>query len=237
MGCISKAALFVLNFLVFAVGVTVVVLASLIINKDNSYSNLLLTQGIVTVPIIVLIVGLAIVILGFLGCCGAMKESSCMLKTYAFIVAVLLIAQIVLGILLLVYSQEAENVIKNTMDDVFKRYGGDDEALTKSIDQIEHDLECCGVSNYTDWNNVTKHGDVTIGCCKEQKDGCFDGMATAPQVVAEQRIYTQGCFYAIKEDLQGAVIALGVVCLILAVVEVMAISCACGLAKKSRHYA
>lgn len=62
-------------------------------------------------------------------------------------------------------------------------------------------------------------------------------MATEPQVVAEQRIYTQGCFYAIKEDLQGAVIALGVVCLILAVVEVMAISCACGLAKKSRHYA
>ncbi|TOF85745.1 hypothetical protein CGJ15_25665, partial [Vibrio parahaemolyticus] len=138
MGCISKLGLFILNFVVFAVGVAIVALASIIINKDSDYGNLLLSKGMFTVPVIVLIIGLIIVIIGFLGCCGALKENSCMLKTYAFIVAVLLISQIVLGILLLVYSQKAEDVIKDGMEEVFEGYGKEDLALTKSIDQIQH---------------------------------------------------------------------------------------------------
>nr|XP_053644199.1 CD63 antigen-like [Cherax quadricarinatus] len=237
MGCISKLGLFILNFVVFAVGVAIVALASIIINKDSDYGNLLLSKGMFTVPVIVLIIGLIIVIIGFLGCCGALKENSCMLKTYAFIVAVLLISQIVLGILLLVYSQKAEDVIKDGMEEVFEGYGKEDLALTKSIDQIQHDLKCCGVSNYTDWRELGQGNDVTIGCCKNQTDECVIAMVTKPPLVATKTIYTEGCFYAIKEDIQSITIGLGVACLILAAVEVMSISCACGIAKKSKHYA
>lgn len=57
-----------------------VALSSIIIHKDETYKTLL-GSGVFTLPIIVLIAGLIIVIIGFLGCCGAMKEDSCMLKT------------------------------------------------------------------------------------------------------------------------------------------------------------
>lgn len=237
MGCISKLALFILNFIVFAVGVAVVALASMIIHKNSIYGRLL-SDGIFTVPVLVLIAGLFIVVLGFLGCCGAMKENSCMLKTYAVIVSLLLIAEIVLGIMLLVYADAAENTIVKGMKNVFENYGKDDEALTKSIDNTQHELKCCGVLNYTDWVEF-KGNDVSKGCCLPDKvePDCFKGKASLSLSEAQKYIYTDGCYNAIKEDLKGATIGLGVACLILGIVQIMSISCACGIAKKSSHYA
>ncbi|KAG7175129.1 CD63 antigen-like 4, partial [Homarus americanus] len=99
-------------------------------------------------------------------------------------------------------------------------------------------LECCGVTNYTDWSSVFGRGkDVTIGCCIEKTDDCFEGMAEKPIEEARKYIYTQGCYQAIKSDLQGLTIGLGVACLILAVIQVLSITCACGIAKNTQQYA
>ncbi|KAK7085985.1 Tetraspanin-9 [Halocaridina rubra] len=237
MGCFNKFALFVINFLVFGVGVAVVVVASIVISKDNTYGTLL-SQGVFSLPIIILIAGLVILIIGFLGCCGALKENSCMLQTYAVIMLLLLIAEIVLGILILVYTNKAENVVMNGMDDVFNKYGGKDTSLTKSIDAAQHELKCCGVRNYTDWKNysygIDHPNSVSDGCCKEQSEDCGKGILTNPNI--ESLIYTEGCYFAIKDDIEGLAIGLGVIVIILAIIQLMSISCACGIAKRSKHH-
>ncbi|XP_045109350.1 leukocyte surface antigen CD53-like [Portunus trituberculatus] len=241
MGCFTKLALFIVNFAIFAAGVAVVALASMIINTDSTYGSLLI-NGIFTLPIIILIAGLIIVIIGFLGCCGAMKGSSCMLKTYAFIIIVLLIAEITLGILLLIYPNKAEDAIKTGMHEVFKNYGID-EATEKSIDAIESDLKCCGVDSYQDWQNYSygSTGNVSRGCCiEDDSDACFMNKNDLPEAQAKQYIYTRGCYAALKEDLKDETIGLGVVLFIMAIVQVLAVTCACGVAKKSSgstHYA
>lgn len=40
----------------------------------------------------------------------------------------------VLGILIFVYTDEAEEIVTKGMDKVFNEYGQQDEALTKSLD-------------------------------------------------------------------------------------------------------
>lgn len=239
MGCCNKFALFVINFLVFGIGVAVVVLASLVISKDNVYGALL-QQGVLSLPIIILIAGLLILLIGFLGCCGALKENSCMLKTYAAIVLILLIAEVVLGILILVYTNQAENVIKDGMGEIFEQYGNGDKALKESLDHAQHDLKCCGVNNYTDWSDYPygqRTGGVADGCCKVMSEGCGNGIFNKPLSEIDQLIHTQGCYHAIKDDIQGVAIGLGVVCIALALVQLLSISCACGIANKSSHYA
>lgn len=76
------------------------------------------------------------------------------------------------------------------------------------------------MKNYTDWKDFSGDGNVSIGCCREQTDDCFVGMADLPMEEAVKHIYIEGCYYAIKADLQGATIGLGVACLILAIVQV-----------------
>lgn len=220
------------------VGVAVVVLASLVISKNSTY-GVMLQDGTFSLPIIVLIAGLIILLIGFLGCCGALKENSCLLKMYAAIVLVLLIGELVLGILILVFTNTAEEKVMDGMDKILRKYGGDDASLTKSLDAAQHELKCCGVNNYTDWENYPygeAHADsVADGCCIERVENC--GISVLEKPDFEDLIYTDGCFQAIKDDVKNAAIGLGVAVIILAVVQLLSISCACGLAKKSHHYA
>lgn len=165
-----------------------------------------------------------------------------MLKTYAFIIIVLLIAEITLGILLLIYPNKAEDAIKTGMHEVFKNYGID-EATEKSIDAIESDLKCCGVDSYKDWQEYPygADGNVSRGCCiEDDSDACFMNKNDLTEDQAKQYIYTRGCYDALKEDLKDETIGLGVVLFIMAIVQVLAVTCACGVAKKSSgstHYA
>lgn len=221
------------------VGVATVVLASIFISKNGEYGSLL-AKGTFTLPICILIAGLCILLLGFFGCCGALKENSCMLYTYSAIVMVLFIAEVVLGILIFVYTDEAEEILTKGMEGVFNDYGQQDEALTKSLDLAQQELHCCGIHGYQDWKNFTYGegtGNVAMGCCLKQTDNCNQGVADKPVSEAEEVIYTQGCYQAIKDDLQSVVVALGVTTLILGLVQLASISCACGLAKNSRQYA
>jgi len=239
MGCCSRFALFVLNFFVFAIGLAAVVMASLVISKDSVYGDLL-ASGVFSLPIGVLIAGLCILLLGFLGCCGALKENSCMLQTYAGIVLLLFIAEVVLGVLILVYTDKAESIITDAMKDSFNKYGGEDESLTKSLDAAQHELKCCGVESYADWSefhfgNTT--GDVATGCCLKMVDGCGAGVANLSPEEAAEKVYTRGCYPAIKDDLGGLTIGLGVISVILGLVQLISISCACGLARKNSYHA
>ena len=47
-------------------------------------------------PIFLMIVGGVIFLVAFLGCCGAWRESKCLIYTYAFFLAVILVAQVLL---------------------------------------------------------------------------------------------------------------------------------------------
>ena len=61
-------------------GGVIVALASIVINRTKNYSDLL-QDGILTLPVIILIIGLVVGLIGFFGCFGAMRENKCMLYT------------------------------------------------------------------------------------------------------------------------------------------------------------
>ena len=48
-------------------------------------------------PIFLMIVGGVIFLVAFMGCCGAWKESKCLIYTYAFFLAIILVAQVMIN--------------------------------------------------------------------------------------------------------------------------------------------
>ena len=59
----------------------------------KDYLNFL-GDNYVNTPIFLMIVGGVIFVVAFMGCCGAWKESKCLIYTYAFFLAVILVAQV-----------------------------------------------------------------------------------------------------------------------------------------------
>ncbi|CAL4060780.1 unnamed protein product [Meganyctiphanes norvegica] len=234
LSCINKTILYILNMFLFLFGLSIVVTTSVALSKSGQFGDLL-ADGTFTLPIIVLIVGVFILLLGFFGCCGAKKENPCMLYTYASVLVVLIIAQVTCAILLLVYKDTAEDFIKGGMYNGFDKYGNaNDPDLKKALDKIQNDLECCGVEGPEDWKNATHLDKLSVadGCCKDMEDGCGHDYFNGP--INPEEIYTDGCYDVIKEQLLG--LGLGITGLILAAagVQLAIVILACMLAKKGK---
>jgi len=211
----------------------VVVIASITLSKSSEFGDLF-AEGTFTLPIIVLIVGIFILLLGFFGCCGAKKENSCMLYTYSTVLLCLVIAQVTCGILLLVYKDSAEDFIKEGMDAAFDKYNNSaDKHLTDALDKIQQDLKCCGTVGPDIYQNGTymNNHDVADGCCVDKKPGCGNGYFDH---INPDDVYQVGCYDKIKDELLG--LGLGISGLVLAAagVQLVIVILACILAKKGK---
>merc|ERR1712212_61881 len=65
---------------------------------------------ILNVGYLLIAVGAVLLIIGFLGCCGAIKESRCMLLMFFVIVLVVFIAEVAGAVIVLVFKPLAEDL-------------------------------------------------------------------------------------------------------------------------------
>ncbi|CAL4125275.1 unnamed protein product, partial [Meganyctiphanes norvegica] len=229
VGCLPMMPL-IKHFIkmVLSLGAAVIVSASVIIHNDHEYR--VIDDGILPLPIFCLVVGIAILLLVFLGCDGNMRRNPCMLKTYAWIALALVIAETILGVLIFQKKGEVDEVDKDSMKSIMNRYGLGDNALDASLDAAQQDLECCGVMSYTDWSNFNYTG-VADGCCKEMTQGCgvdYFNNTSPPD------LWETGCYTSLMNEIEPFYIALGIFSIALAVFLFISMICACGMYGKSR---
>lgn len=122
--------------------------------------------------ILIIGIGLLTFIVGFFGCCGACKESSCMLCLY-FTIIVAICGLIAVLIFLPNYEIKPQQVKSNLQHDIkeiiqrsYTRHNASSFA-NMVIDRIQENFQCCGSTNYTDWlyslqNNATRP-DIGVG--------------------------------------------------------------------------
>jgi len=235
MGCFTKFFLAALNLAVFALGVAVVVLASLILSHGQDFQALI-DKGSFTVPFILLVIGIIILLIGFFGCFGAIKESPCLLYTYGTIVLALLLAQIAVVAYGAIEKDNIQEFMSENMYKVFKTYGKSAEETT-SLDAAQHSLQCCGVESYKDWQSTLSthmtNADVPFGCCKHEAEGCNQGIFGQSQKDVEARIYTNGCNKKFWNIINGESIWLIVGAVVLGLVQLACVVIACGIGKRS----
>jgi len=243
--CFSKLVLFILNFIVFVIGTAVIVVASLVLAHSSDFSTFL-HGGAVTVPVILLCCGVFVMLLGFFGCFGALKQSPCLLNTYAIIVLVLVMAQIGVGIYAGVESVSIKDTVSDGMIQIFDKYENGDDELTKAIDASQHSLKCCGVFGYSDWYNksvislpnpLPNGVDVSVGCCinMDLAPNCAKNINGPNESLVEKQIYTDGCFKKYDDLVEGKSLWLIIGAVVLALVQLGCVFIACGLARTRRR--
>merc|ERR1711934_1210514 len=82
--------------------------------EAKDYLNFL-GNNYVNTPIFIIILGAIIFVISFFGCCGASKESKCMMYTYGFFLFLILIAQIGSGIAAFALKGDLKDAIEVNM--------------------------------------------------------------------------------------------------------------------------
>lgn len=152
-GCYDclKYLMFVFNFVFWLAGCALLAVGIWVKVDEKSFTDLFdhdqLKQFLGVGVYVIIAVGAIIMILGFLGCCGAIRESQCMLAT--FFVFLFLIFSALLAVGIFAYLQvnkdpeSIQNEIAKQMSGDVKKYKDDPEAR-KRLDLARDEFSCCG---------------------------------------------------------------------------------------------
>lgn len=191
-----KYILFVINFLFFLLGAAALglgiwayvdknkmaVLAK--VGADNTDFNI--TGLLESAAIVLMVGGAAILLIGFLGCCGAFKESQCLLVLYTIFLCIILIVEIAAVIIAAIFKgqvkDEVKSFIKKHINTTYEGRIDTSEEFSLGLDYAQVYFHCCGVDSYKDfegatkWNRTSSSGatmQIPPSCCKLKNEDAF----------------------------------------------------------------
>lgn len=195
----------------------------------------------------VITVGAIVFLTGFLGCCGAMNENSCMLITYAVVLGILLILEVTAGILGVVYRNKIMDTLDSSMNKTVHEFYGQNghEGSTTAWDFTQVEFKCCGATvGPSDWTTslwATNHTDpVPLTCCvllnsnskspkPVDKDRCMAAAKNPNMANATDYIHTEGCKEGLKTWVRSHSAVLIGIAFAVAAIQIIAMAVACCL--------
>ncbi|XP_048887224.1 CD9 antigen-like isoform X2 [Brienomyrus brachyistius] len=99
---------------------------------------------------ILIVAGALTMALGFLGCCGAVRESPSMLGLFFFILIIIFILEVSAGIWAITNSEKVlQNVERFYNETYYEHLNKKTGILTKTINLIHNTLHCCGPKKHS----------------------------------------------------------------------------------------
>ncbi|KAM9503793.1 tetraspanin-18B isoform 1-T1 [Salvelinus alpinus] len=171
LSCI-KYLMFVFNFLIFLggsflLGVGVWVLVDPTGFKEIVAANPLLFTGVY----IILALGGMLFLLGFLGCCGAIRENKCLLMFFFMLILVIFLAELAAAILAFIFREHlTREYFTKELKMHYLGYNNTD-VFTGTWNAIMNTFDCCGVNSPVDFEEslfrlINPNEMVPAACCR-----------------------------------------------------------------------
>ncbi|KAM3864393.1 tetraspanin 35 [Diretmus argenteus] len=236
MGCFGflKVMMFAFNGIIFLAGAAVLGVGIWV--KVDSSSVLGFLQKIDNAPgelsqllnvgYLLIAIGAVLLLIGFLGCCGAVRENKCMLLMFFVIVLVVTIAEVAGAVVILVFKPLAADLINKLGDKAvegIKKGYGENADVTGLWNTTMDTLKCCGFYSYADFtdspyynNNLNEYPPQ---CCPSTATPCDSAVANS---VSNTTI--SGCFPKFKKLIDDNSIVIVAVALGIAALEICAMA-------------
>ncbi|XP_034969494.2 tetraspanin-9 isoform X2 [Zootoca vivipara] len=142
---------------------------------------------------LVIAIGTIIMVTGFLGCLGAIKENKCLLLSFFIVLLIILLAELILLILFFVYMDKVNENAKQDLKEGLKLYNTDNNVgLKNAWNIIQAEMHCCGVTDYKDWYLVLGENTVPDRCCIENSEDCGRNSTNM------NLVWKTGCYEKVK---------------------------------------
>jgi len=213
VGCLGICALgvFLAGFY-FVFGVVFMVLAFKAKSAVALYDNLLPNYDISLFPLLCVVIGALFTVLTVLGLVGDKKG-----RKTRLIFAVAQTAVVVLGLYIYIDAYPNESRVEKQLFDGLNQtihdYGlttpHGARNVTHDWDVLQEKLECCGVKNYLDWENIRPFGShsysVPISCCRpdHRMERCSNHVPFEHPAEANDVIFVQGCLPKVRDEILG----------------------------------
>ncbi|XP_049731913.1 tetraspanin-1 [Elephas maximus indicus] len=213
MQCFSflKTMMFLFNLLIFLCGVALLAVGIWVSVDGPSFLKIFgstssTAMQFVNVGYFLIAAGAVLLVLGFLGCYGAHRESKCALMMFFSILLIIFIAEVAAAVVALVYTTMAENFLRLLVVPAIKKDYGSQDDFSQVWNITMEGLNCCGFNNYTDFVDspfYTAGNTLPPYCCKNStsNEPC--------KVTVAEKDSVQGCFKQLLYQIRTHAVTVG----------------------------
>ncbi|XP_061892636.1 tetraspanin 35 [Entelurus aequoreus] len=235
MGCFGflKFMMFLFNGIIFVAGAAILGVGIWVKVDSGSILGFLgmienapaeLSQ-VLNVGYLLIAVGALLVIIGFLGCCGAARESKCMLLLFFIIILLVFIAEVAGAVVILVFRPLAEDIFDKfgeaSVQSIKKDYGKNAD-VTGLWDTTMSTFKCCGIYNSSNFVGspyyAANNNQYPPPCCAAANN------RPCNQTMIDNFTTIPGCFVKIKQLIEDNTVAIVAVALGIAALEICAMT-------------
>ncbi|XP_060928290.1 tetraspanin-4-like [Limanda limanda] len=200
-----KYTMCVANLLCFLCGVAVLGFGVYMLMMEDGPAALLPSLASLNIANMLVISGIVITCVSFLGFLGALKENRCLLLMYFLLLFLLMLVELTAACLLLWYEDKLSKVITDDLNKGLEEAKGSSGNLTLSEwALVQNYFQCCGVTNVTDWGDK-----VPVSCCLRE--------CSIPQPPYKQK----GCLETMQTFFEDNFLTTGISVIVLCLIEVL----------------
>ncbi|KAF6332730.1 CD82 molecule [Rhinolophus ferrumequinum] len=237
---VTKYFLFLFNLLFFILGAVILGFGVWILADRSSFIFVLQnSSSSLNVGAYVFIgVGAVTMLMGFLGCVGAVNEVRCLLGLYFAFLFLILITQVAAGVLFYFNMDKVKQEMGSIVIKLIQNYKDDQEdRLQEGWDYVQAQGQCCGWISFYNWTEnaeLMNRTNITYPCsCEEKAENdshlVRKGFCQAPDANRTESInspedwpvYREGCMEKVQMWLQDNLGVILGVCVGVAVIEVL----------------
>lgn len=176
-------------------------------------------EGYLGAPVAIVVLGVFVFVIAFLGCCGAIRENYHMIMAFSVLLTIILICELGAAIAAYAYRSKIKDAIREEATKSIDQYSQNNDTQ-RLWDDIQSSLHCCGANSTADY-----HQALPPSCCPDKPTNC-----------TVDKAYTVNCIDRLFEKFSEKIIYVGVTGIIICFIEVVGIVFGCCLAKAIRKY-
>jgi len=212
MGCI-RCLLCFFNFFLWLSGAALIAIGALVTKWYGSYLSFT-DSNFPHAAFLVIGVGVIVFLVGFLGCCGAMTGSHCMLMAFSILMGIIFLAELAVAVLSFTYKSQIKQEAANALDRAVKKYDSD-KIGASFINLAQTAFKCCGKSGPSDYRG--RSSGIPGSCCNK----------LASESCSNSEAYSKGCNTDLQLVLDRAFKSVGLSSIGIACGHLIAIIFAC----------
>ncbi|XP_063640059.1 CD82 antigen isoform X3 [Pan troglodytes] len=246
---VTKYFLFLFNLIFFILGAVILGFGVWILADKSSFISVLQTSSssLRMGAYVFIGVGAVTMLMGFLGCIGAVNEVRCLLGLYFAFLLLILIAQVTAGALFYFNMGKLKQEMGGIVTELIRDYNSSrEDSLQDAWDYVQAQVKCCGWVSFYNWTHnaeLMNRPEVTYPCScevKGEEDNSLSvrkGFCEAPGNRTQSGnhpedwpVYQEGCMEKVQAWLQenlGIILGVGVGVAIIELLGMVLSICLC----------